>query len=126
MSKFTVGTRVGVIDADTNEIRKGVINAVYPDIEIAIVNFDDGNVEKVSFDYLGIEPDNKAQEEKPTEPVEKSEITITPGEFKKIASKVVMKNVKKMDEGGEWLGLAFTIFVVELHKALFFDEVDND
>lgn len=126
MSKFRTGLRVVVIDGDTHEIRKGVINASYEDVEIAIVKFDDGNVEKVGFDYLGIEPETKVQEEKPTEPVEKSEITITPNEFKKIASKVVMKNVKEMGEGGGLLGLTFTIFVAELHRALFFDAVDNE
>lgn len=125
MSKFKTGMRVVVID-ENNEVRKGVINTVYEDMEIAIVKFDDGNVEKVHFSYLGIEPETKDQEEKPTEPVEKSEITITPDEFKKIASKVVMKNVEKMGEGGGLLGLTFTIFAVELHRALFFDAVDND
>ena len=126
MSKFEKGVRVVVIDADTREIRKGVINASYEDLEIAIVKFDDGNVEKVAFNYLGIEPETKVQEEKPTEPVEKSEITITPDEFKKIASKVVMRNVEKMGEGGGLIGLSFTIFSAELHRALFFDAVDND
>ena len=124
MSKFKPGFRVVVIDGDTHEIRKGVIKATYEEVEIAIVKFDDGNVEKVGFDYLGIEPETKVQEEKPTEPVEKSEITITPDEFKKIASKVVMENVKKMGEDGGLLGLTFTIFVAELHRALFFDNVE--
>lgn len=122
MSKFKPGFRVVVIDGDTREIRKGVINATYEEVEIAIVKFDDGNVEKVGFDYLGIEPETKVQEEKPTEPVEKSEITITPDEFKKIATKVVVENIKKMGEGGGVLGLTFTFFVAELHRTLFIEE----
>lgn len=61
MSKFKTDMRVVVID-ENNEVRKGVINTVYEDIEIAIVKFDDGNVEKVHFSYLGIEPDTKVQE----------------------------------------------------------------
>ena len=123
MSKFTVGTRVGVIDADTNEIRKGVINAVYPDIKLAIVKFDDGNVEKVGFNYLGIEPETKAQEEKPTAPVEKSEITITPDEFKKTGAKVMAEMIKKHDP---MLGMFAGVIIVEIHKKLFFDEVNNE
>ena len=126
MSKFKPGLRVCVIDADTSELRKGVIKSICYELEIAIVKFDDDNVEKVRFDCLGIEPETKVQEEKPTEPVEKSEITITPEEFKKIASKVVMRNVEKMPDGGGLLGLSFTIFSAELHRALFFDAVDND
>jgi hypothetical protein len=61
MSKFKTDMRVVVID-ENNEVRKGVINTVYEDMEIAIVKFDDGNVEKVHFSYLGIEPDTKVQE----------------------------------------------------------------
>lgn len=125
MSKFKPGLRVVVIDGDTHEVRKGVINASYENVEVAVVKFDDGNVKKVSFEYLGVEPETKAQEEKPTEPVEKAEITITPDEFKKIASKVIIENVEKMPGGGGLLGLTFTIFVAELHRALFFDAVDN-
>lgn len=122
MCKFKPGVRVIVIDED-HEIRRGVINAVYPDIKLTIVKFDDGNVEKVGFNYLGIEPDNKVQEEKPTEPVEKSEITITPAEFKKIGTKVMTEITKK---GGPVLGFACTLIIANLHKALFFDAVDND
>ena len=125
MSKFKPGLRVVVIDGDTHEVRKGVINASYENVEVAVVKFDDGNVKKVSFEYLGVEPETKAQEEKPTEPVEKAEITITPDEFKKIVSKVIIENVEKMPGGGGLLGLTFTIFVAELHRALFFDAVDN-
>lgn len=126
MSKFKPGLRVVVIDGDTHEVRKGVINASYEGVEVAIVKFDDGNVEKVSFDYLGVEPETKVQEEKPTEPVEKSEITITPDEFKKIATDVVAREVEKMEKGVGLLGITFTIFVAKLHRALFFDAVDND
>lgn len=127
MSKFKPGVRVVVIDGDTHEIRKGEIKNSHEDLEIAIVNFDDGETEKVSFEYLGIEPETKAQEEKPTEPVEKAEITITPSEFKKIASKVIAKDVKNMGTDGGLLAIGFTIFVAQLHKALFFDDaVEND
>ena len=122
MCKFKPGVRVIVIDED-HEIRRGVINAVYPDIKLAIVKFDDGNVEKVGFNYLGIESDNKAQEEKPTEPVEKSEITITPDEFKKTGTKVMSEFIKKHDP---MLGMFAGVIIAEIHKKLFFDAVDNE
>ena len=60
MSKFNKDMRVVVID-EHNQVRKGVIVNVHDILEIAIVKFDDGNVEKVSFDYLGIEPETKSQ-----------------------------------------------------------------
>ena len=98
MSKFKPGLRVVVIDGDTHEIRKGVIKATCEEIETAIVVFDDGNVGKVGFDYLGIELETKAQEEKPTEPVENkilpddnAEITITYGKFRDLCVAIAMK-----------------------------------
>lgn len=122
MSKFKPGFRVVVIDGDTHEIRKGVINATYEEVEIAIVKFDDGNVEKVSFDCLGIEPEPTVQEEKPTEPVEKSEITITPDEFRNVSMNVV----EEMTKDQPMVGLAITLYLMKLHRALFFDAVDNE
>lgn len=126
MCNLKTGARVVVIDGYTNAIRKGVVSTVYENMEIAIVHFDDGDVEKVHFSHLGIEADTKAQEEEPTEPVEKSEITITPDEFRDITSKVIAQEAKKIGEGGVIVTLAFTAFAVELHKALFLDGVNND
>ena len=125
MSKFKVGTRVVVID-EKHELRKGTIDTVYLDMEIAIVKFDDGNTEKVHFSNLGIEPETKAQEEKATEPVEKSEITITPEEFQKISIDVITEEVTKMGQNGKLLEIIITILVAKIHGALFIDAVDND
>lgn len=122
MSEFKPGVRVVVIDGDTHKIRKGVINTVYPSIKIAIVKFDDGNVEKVDFDYLGIESETEVQEEKPTEPVEKSEITITPNEFRKISVTLIAEETKEMPI---IVGVAFSQFCAKLYEALFLDAVDN-
>ena len=122
MSKFKPGLRVCVIDADTSELRKGVIKSICYELEIAIVKFDDDNVEKVRFDCLGIEPETKVQEEKPTEPVEKSEITITPEAFRNVS----MDTVLEMTKDNPIVGLALTLYTAKLHRALFFDAVDND
>lgn len=120
MSKFRPGVRVVVIDGDTHELRKGVINSIYQDIEIAIVKFDDGNTEKVEFDCLGVEPE-PTEPEKPTESVEKSEITITPDEFRNISMKVVAKLTEKTP----LVGIALTVFSAELHRVLFFGEQEK-
>lgn len=123
MSKFNKDMRVVVID-EHNYVRKGVIDKVFDSMDIAIVKFDDGNVEKVHFSYLGIEPETKAQGEpkKTNEPIEKSEITITPEEFQKIAVGVVRDITEK---SGPALGFASTLIISLIHKALFLDEGDN-
>ena len=124
MSDFKTGTRVNVINWCSNEIKKGVINTVFEDIEIAIVQFDDGNVEKVYFSSLSIDQatEAKAQEE-PTEPVEKSGITITPDEFRKIAVDVITKESEK---GGPILTIVCILLVSKLHRAIFGDEGNDD
>lgn len=60
MSKFRTGLRVVVI-GENHEIRKGTVKSVCEEISVAIVNMDDGNVEKVHFSHMGIEPETKAQ-----------------------------------------------------------------
>lgn len=119
MSELKEGVRVIVFDRDTNEIKKGVIDKAYSEMEIAIVKFDDGNIEKVPYEHLHIESENDVQET--TEPVEKSEITITPEEFQKIAVGVITEESLK---GGPLLNAIGTILVSKLHKALFRSEVE--
>lgn len=53
MSKITEQARVIVIE--NNEIRRGTVGTLFEGLGIAIVNFDDGNVEKVRLSELGIE-----------------------------------------------------------------------
>lgn len=124
MSKLKEGVRVVVIDRNTNEIKKGVIDKAYFEMEIAIVKFDDGNVEKVPYEHLHIEPENDVQET--TEPVEKSEITITPDEFLNISSHVIGEITDKLEDNSGVIGLTMMVFAAELHNRLFRSEVDND
>lgn len=103
INKFNPDTRVYVLE--NGDIRKGIIKKVYNEVEISIVEFEDGNVEKVHYSKLELLPEKKVQDNQdPKEPVEKSEITITPDEFRKIATKVIAK----------------------IHKELFYDEGNND
>lgn len=124
MSKLKEGVRVVVIDRNTNEIKKGVIDKAYFEMEIAIVKFDDGNVEKVPYEHLHIEPENDVQET--TEPVEKSEITITPEEFRNISSHVIEEITDKLEDKSGVIGLTMIVFASELNNALFRSEVDNE
>lgn len=123
MSKLKEGVRVIVFDLDTNEIKKGVIDKAYSEMEIAIVKFDDGNVEKVPYEHLHIEPENDVQET--TEPVEKSEITITPEEFRNISSHVIEEITDKLEDKRGVIGLTMIVFAAELNNALFRSEVEN-
>lgn len=120
MNNFKPGARVGVLE--NGEIRKGTIKHAYYDYSIAIVAFEDGNVGKVHFSDLGLLPEEKAQE--PKEPVEKSEITITPEEFKNVAMKVISEVTTKA--GTPLVGIAFSIIIAKIHRALFIDEGEND
>lgn len=68
MNKFKVGVRVIVI-GDNQEVRKGIIQSLFEEMRLSIVKFDNGNVEKVRFDNMYIDPETKAQDEKAPEPV---------------------------------------------------------
>ena len=60
MSIFKEGTKVSVV-GDDHIIRTGTIRSVYETLGIAIVIMDDGNVEKVSFNRMGIVPETETQ-----------------------------------------------------------------
>lgn len=124
MSKITEGTRVVVIE--DGELKKGVVTNVYHFSDIAIVAFDDESYSKVPLSQLAIEPvaepDKNQEPTEPSEPVEKSEITITPEAFREIS----MRTVFEMTKDKPIVGLALTMFSAELHRALFYDAVEND
>lgn len=128
---FTIGERVAVIE--DNKIAYGVILKIFPEVlpPVFVVQFEDGNVAKVEIDKIA-KVEAKDQTEEPSKDqennrrVEKSEITITPDEFKKIATDVADREVEKFGKGGGSLYIIFTIFVLKLHRALFFDAVENE
>ena len=121
MSRFKEDMEIGVLL--DNQIKEGVIVSVYNPISTAIVRLTTGEVVKASFETLVIpakkEGPEPVEKEKTEEPVEKSEITITPEEFRKIACKVIAEDEKELDL--PLLTLTFTIFVAKLPKALFYD-----
>ena len=112
--KFKSGDRVTyVIDS---KVCNGVIEYVIND-RLAIVISDDGSKYKVFLEFLAMEPTVEK-----TEPIERPEITITPEEFRTTAIKAFM------ELGGIPKSSAYTVtvFVAELHKALFFNEVNEN
>ena len=123
MSKFEQGLRVVVIDKDTNQFKRGEILKTFEGVNVVIVKFDDGSIEKVPFDKLGFELGEVNQEEPTTEPVENPEITITLKEFKKKCVDIIVDNSEQLRPLVEYSLIWFT---AELQKALFLDTVDND
>lgn len=122
MSKLVVGMKVEV-DHGSTELRNGTIKALYEDMSLAIVSFDDGTTEKVPFSRIVFVGDvEKPQDETPTEPTEKTEITLTPEEFKRITTEVL---VRESLEGGPIVTLAGAILCAKIHKALFCNEVEE-
>ncbi len=120
MINLEPGKKVAVLI--DNKLSRGTIRGVYEDIKRAIVELDDGEFKKVQLSYIGIEEEETVQEEPKNEPIEKSEITITPEEFKKIAMEVI----KRESKNKPLVSMGFTIFSAKLHRALFMDEGDND
>jgi hypothetical protein len=113
--RFKIGERViYVIDS---KIRHGVIDYVISDHKMAIVKSDDGEKVKVFFEFLAPEPTVEK-----TEPIEKPEITITPEEFRETAVKV-FKELGVIPQSSAY---DVTVFTAELHKALFFNEVNEN
>ena len=91
---------------------------------VAIVNVEtdnpnEGEVIKVRVSDLILVQETEV---KKTEPVEKTSITITPSEFTLIGLRVIAKVIEKNPRSK----LVFTTFLAELHKALFFGEVNEN
>lgn len=129
--KFEIGDRVlTIIDS---KMYKGTIKRLHLDLPrpVAIIDLDDGTTGKFYITDIIPEPKEskevkeepeKVQEEKPTEPVEKSEITITPEEFRNVSMNVV----EELTKDQPMVGLAITLYLMKLHRALFFDAVENE
>lgn len=123
------GDRVAIIEH--GEIKQGIIKDVkFLDRPVAIVDFD-GEIRKVLVEDLGKVVTDEETSKDHSDHLEdnleeKSEITITPEEFRKIGIKIVNEEIDKLGPRGKLLGLSFTIFLAKLHKALFIYEAEND
>lgn len=91
----------------------GIINTIVG--SIALVDFENNTVKKVPISDLC------QVSESETETIEKTEITITPEQFRNIA----INELKKRTLDGSIMNLGFTGFIIELHKALFFGSVSE-
>lgn len=128
--KFEIGDKV--ITVKEKEIIRGRIERLHVDLPrpVAIITLNDGSTLKAYVEDIlpDLKPEKKKAEKvgepKFAETVEKSEITITPGEFRDITTALIAKEANAGLIGSQ-LSFAFTLFVARLHEALFV-EVGND
>jgi hypothetical protein len=115
--KCNVGDNVVVIEE--GELRNGVVKNIFDELNppICVVEFETG-IEKIPFNRVAPAPKKETQEEQKRGPVFKSEITITPDEFMKTAMSIIAEETKDF----KITGLACSIIVAKIHKALFLDE----
>ena len=127
MIKITMrqGDTVAIIEH--GEIKKGILKDVKVlDPPVAIVDFD-GEIRKVLVEDLAkVQEDTKDETEEipeDKEPVEKSEITITPDQFHDITTSIIGEECAKIGSAGLMISVAIGIIMSKIHKELFIDEV---
>lgn len=136
MSKLKEGTKIIVVD-ECNEIRKGTVKKLYKELNIAICDMEDGSVEKLAIDRLGVVPnETKAEpenipEEKELDPEfsEDDSITLTRGQWRKIYKDISVKRIisKPSPIIAMVLSTEFGILGATVEKALFNPElIEND
>ena len=127
MIKITMkqGDTVAIIEH--GEIKKGILKDVKVlDPPVAIVDFD-VEIRKVLVEDLAkVQEDTKDETEEipeDKEPVEKSEITITPDQFHDITTSIIGEECAKIGSAGLMISVAIGIIMSTIHKELFIDEV---
>lgn len=122
MSKFEIDQKVLVVE--DNELKPGTIRSLYETLGIAIVDFGEAEYKKVKIDNIAIEHESEKDAES-NEPIERAEITITPNEFKEIASKVASEVMLTMNKPIEVIG-DYAVIVAKLQLALFVEDPNDD
>lgn len=116
------GDTVAIIEH--GEIKKGILKDVKDlDRPVAIVDFD-GEIRKVLVDDLARVQEESEEIQEDNEPVEKSEITITPDQFRDITTSIIGEECAKMGSVGLMIGMAIGIIMGKIHNELFIDEVE--
>lgn len=120
MQKVEFSTGDKIVTIKDGELRKGVIKNFFPvNPPVFVIEFEDGTVEKVLYNNVAPEPKTETPEE--NAPVEKSEITITPDEFREITCRVIAEETKDH----KIVGLACASIMGKIHRALFVEPWEN-
>ena len=122
MSRFEIDQKVYVVE--NGVLKPGTIHTVYESLGYALVRFDNDELQKVMFERIAVMPEEK-ETEKPSEPVLKSEITITQNEFMEIGSRISAEIAYESDVGFEMMGI-FARLLAMMHIALFVEGPDDD
>lgn len=118
---FDIGDKVVTIK--DGELRKGVIKKIFElNPPICIIEAEDGTLAKVYCRDVALAPEPKTETQEESEPVVKSEITITPDEFQDISCRVVAEMTEN-NLGAAW---ALMSLVAKLYMALFVEPWEND
>lgn len=125
------GTRVKFIC--DNELLRGSVTGIYPDMGIAIIKTDEGVAVKEKIEALILDEDEPVESKKTNEPDLNDEITITRGEFiKKATLAISPEKLKTMDKEDNldimdivMLSLSGVIVGRAIEKELF-DNIEND
>lgn len=122
--KINQGDIVAIIE--DGKIKKGMVKAIF-DLSnpVALVDFNGENRKVLVENLAKVEEDSNEDIPENNEPVEKSEITITPKCFKTLAINAQI-NVLKYYKYPINIIPYLTLFACELHKALFLDGANND
>ena len=116
MARINFETGDKVVTIKFGELREGVVKNVYKlDPPIVVVEFEDGNVEKVLYSDVAPAPKNDTQENV-SEPVANPEITITRGEFMEITCRVIAEEINSVSEA-----LTLSYIMAKIDMALFVD-----
>lgn len=121
MKRVVFSTGDKVVTVKDGELRKGVIKTFYPiNPPVFVIKFEDGSVEKVLYNAVAPAPEADPPEEV-NKPVEKSEVTITPDDFKKISCRAVVKWTKDH----EGIDSKLVAIMGEMYRALFLEPLDD-
>ena len=117
---FEVGDRVFTVE--DNKVVYGEIHEIIGGgSQIVIVKLEDGCLCKMFYHSLAKVQENTETETK-SEPVEKSEVTITPDEFRKVSAKVAgdfLEGIDNTDQKLEYM-LITAVFMAKIHNAIFY------
>lgn len=115
---FEVGDRVFTVE--DNKVVYGEIHEIIGGgSQIVVVKLEDGSLCKMFYHSLAKVQENTETE---SEPVEKSEVTITPDEFRKVSAKVVadiLEGIDNTDQKLEYLLLS-SVLMTKIHCAIFY------
>lgn len=125
MEKFNAGDKV--VSIIGSKLYRGVIKSTYSDLEICVVEFEDGEVSKMPYHVLAHEPKAETTEEQNKTAEARTytdrEITLTEKEFEETCVRLIVS--ESGDITAKILGMIFAEFCGRLGNTLFAAEDPN-